>query len=156
MIKYAIACGQGHVFDVWFANADACDAQLAAGQVLCPICNDNNARKSLMTPSIGRTEKGVSEPAEIVAQQVTPQPAPVPSAAPPMPRRLMEKLWAIRSQIEQNAENVGREFATEARMIHEGEAEERAIWGECDAEEVEALLEDGVPIAPMPPARRDD
>jgi len=39
----------------------------------------------------------------------------------------------------------------EARKIHYGEAEERAIYGEASGAEVKALLEEGVPVAPLPP-----
>ena len=43
-------------------------------------------------------------------------------------------------------------FAAEARAIHEGRSEERGIYGEASPQEVKALVEDGVPVAPLPPA----
>jgi hypothetical protein len=45
---------------------------------------------------------------------------------------------------------VGRGFAAEARKIHEGQAPERNIWGEAKPEEAKALIEDGIPVAPLP------
>ena len=49
------------------------------------------------------------------------------------------------------AEHVGGAFPEEARKIHYGEADERAIYGEASLEEVEQLLDEGVPVAPIPP-----
>ena len=47
-------------------------------------------------------------------------------------------------------EDVGPRFATEARRIHEGEAPERAIRGQATREETEALLDEGIPVLPLP------
>lgn len=56
----------------------------------------------------------------------------------------------LRRRIETEAEHVGRDFAREARRIHAGEAPDRLIWGEARPAEARALLEDGVPVAPLP------
>ena len=53
-------------------------------------------------------------------------------------------------QIEENTVDVGRNFATEARRIHEGLAPDRAIRGEARLDEARKLLEDGIPVAPLP------
>ena len=42
-------------------------------------------------------------------------------------------------------------FAREARAIPEGKSEERPIYGEASGVEVKKLLEDGVPVAALPP-----
>ncbi|HSF62903.1 MAG TPA: DUF1178 family protein, partial [Paracoccaceae bacterium] len=62
----------------------------------------------------------------------------------------------LRREVEANSEYVGVEFATEARRIHAGTAPERAIYGEARPEEARKLIEDGVPVAPLPflPARK--
>ena len=60
-------------------------------------------------------------------------------------------LRAIRKTVLENAEPVGNAFPDEARKIHYGEVEERAIYGEASAEDVEALLDEGVDVAPLPP-----
>ena len=41
-------------------------------------------------------------------------------------------------------------FAAEARAMHEGLAPERAIHGEAKPEEARKLIEDGIPVAPLP------
>ena len=38
----------------------------------------------------------------------------------------------------------------EARRIHEGEAPARSIIGEARPSEARALIEDGIPVAPLP------
>jgi hypothetical protein len=47
-------------------------------------------------------------------------------------------------------------FATEARRIHAGDAPERAIHGEAKPDEARQLIEEGLPVAPLPflPARK--
>lgn len=57
---------------------------------------------------------------------------------------------ALRARIEARSENVGRDFATEARRIHDGDAPARPIIGEARPAEARALMEDGIPIAPLP------
>lgn len=50
-------------------------------------------------------------------------------------------------------EDVGGQFAEEARRIHYGEAEDRAIRGQTSAEELEALTDEGIEVLalPLPP-----
>ena len=61
-----------------------------------------------------------------------------------------QALAELRKKIVANSEDVGTEFAREARAIHEGEAPERPIIGEARANEARALIEDGIPVAPLP------
>ena len=64
---------------------------------------------------------------------------------------MMEAAGRIRRHVEANFDDVGDTFAREARAIHEGKAEERGIYGQATPKEVRALVEDGVPVAPLPP-----
>ena len=61
-----------------------------------------------------------------------------------------EMIAALRREIERNSDYVGDRFATEARAIHEGTAPERSIWGEARRDEAKKLVEDGIPVAPLP------
>ena len=65
---------------------------------------------------------------------------------------MMEAAGRVRKHVEENFDYVGDEFAKEARDIHEGRSEERGIYGEASPAEVRELVEDGVRIAPLPPA----
>lgn len=137
MIKYALKCAKAHEFESWFQNAAAYDALHAAGHVACPLCGDTGVEKLLMAPAVRPARKAV----------------PLPSAPPSLQdpqNQIEETLAAMRAQIEANSEYVGVNFATEARKMHAGEAPERSIYGEARIEEAKKLLEDGVPVAPLP------
>ncbi|RDI61858.1 DUF1178 family protein [Microvirga subterranea] len=140
MIKYALACEQAHEFESWFPSSDAYEAQRKRGFVTCPYCNSSKVDKQIMAPRIARTDK---EPAP------APQPQPV-AAFSEKERELRAMIRAVREHVMQNAENVGRGFAEEARKMHYGEAEERSIYGEADGTEVRSLLEEGIGILPLP------
>ena len=56
----------------------------------------------------------------------------------------------LRTAVENNSDYVGDKFATEARAIHDGDAPERSIYGEAKPEEAKQLIEDGVPVLPLP------
>ena len=76
---------------------------------------------------------------------------PEPTQALALPGPTIEKaIAALRRQIEQNSDYVGLDFAAEARAIHLGDAPERSIYGEARPEEARALIEDGIPVAPLP------
>jgi hypothetical protein len=136
MIKYALVCEHDHPFEGWFATSEDYEAQQAAGQVECPLCASRDVRKQIMAPSV------------IGAK------APVGAAESPAPRREMmrEAMGKVRQLVEDNFDYVGDAFAAEARAIHEGRSEDRGIYGEASPKEVRALVEDGVNVAPMPPA----
>ena len=58
-------------------------------------------------------------------------------------------LRAVREVLEKT-EDVGTEFAEEARRIHHGEAPQRAIRGQSDADEVAALKDEGIDVFTLP------
>lgn len=149
MIRYTLRCAEGHRFESWFASSDECDRLGAAGHLSCAICGSGSVTKDLMTPRVGsggerEPDTGTSGAAEAPAAGVL--------SAPASPAELA--LRALRRRIEAISEDVGRNFATEARRIHEGLAAERPIIGEARPDEARALIEDGVPIAPLPWSRR--
>ena len=53
-------------------------------------------------------------------------------------------------QIVSQTEDVGPRFAEEARKIHYGETEERQIRGQVSLQETRELLEEGIPVLPLP------
>lgn len=54
-------------------------------------------------------------------------------------------LQAMR-QVVARTEDVGTQFAEEARRIHYGEAEDRGIRGQATREETEALADEGIEV----------
>lgn len=83
-----------------------------------------------------------------------------PIAAEQMPPALLDAqqreiraiIGAMRTEIMANTVDVGKSFPDEARKMHDGDSPERPIRGEATAEEIHALIEDGVKIIPVPPA----
>jgi len=141
MIRYALKCGQSHSFESWFQSAAAFETLKAAGHVSCPTCGEMNIEKAIMAPQISKKSKAqTSDPA--------PQ-APAPALSSPQSGAEVA-LAKIKAHIQANSDDVGMNFATEARAIHEGEAPERAIYGQAKPEDAKALIEDGIPVAALP------
>jgi hypothetical protein len=139
MIRYALRCDNDHSFDSWFRSAAGYDALVAAGQVACPDCGSKAVVKALMAPSVAGEDRPRGEPAE------------VPAAALSTPANAREAALAeLRRRITEKSEYVGMNFVAEARAIHDGDAPERSIHGEARPEEARKLIEDGVPVAPLP------
>jgi hypothetical protein len=136
MIKYALACDQGHPFEGWFSESSDYDDQREQGQIECPFCGSRQIAKQIMAPAIVGTK------AQTGGIDATPQ----------MRAMMMEAMGKVRAHVEQNFDYMGDRFASEARAIHEGRSEERGIYGEATPSEVKSLVEDGVPVAPLPPA----
>lgn len=146
MIRYSLRCDAGHTFESWFRDSAAYESLHAAGAVTCADCGSAKVDKALMAPAIA---VGAAVPEQSAPTQ------PTLSAPPEHPMHRM--LAALRHEIESNADYVGPRFAEEARRIHDGEADTRAIWGEATSDEARALLEDGIPVAPLPwLVQRDD
>jgi len=130
MIRYALSCANDHSFDSWFQSADAFDKLKAAGMVTCAVCGSSEVKKSIMAPRVRTSE------------------ADAPLSAPASPAE--QALKELRETVEANSENVGGNFAKEARAMHDGTAPERSIYGEAKIEDAKALIEDGVPVVPLP------
>ena len=156
MIRYALACEQGHEFESWFPSASSYDAQATRGLVTCPICGSHEVEKRLMAPSIGR--KGASRVAAPAESGTSPDAKSTLPAAQAQPMAIMSErdaamramLRAVREHVTKNADYVGTGFADEARKMHYGEIEHRSIYGEANAVDTKALLEEGVEIHPLP------
>lgn len=136
MISYTLKCENDHRFDSWFQSASAFDRLLLAGMVACPTCESASVTKAIMAPRVRTARKAAT------SQETRTQLAPQNDEE----RAIAE----IKSKVEANSEYVGMEFAKQARAIHDGDAPERPIYGEAAPEEALKLLEDGVPVAPLP------
>ena len=142
MIRFNLKCDAGHGFHSWFQNADAFSALGSAGQLACPICGSPTVKKDLMAPAV--------RPARKTDTSAAAKPLSEPGS------ELEVAIAAMKKQIEENSEYVGMNFAAEARRIHTGDAPERAIHGEARPDEARQMIEDGLPVAPLPflPARK--
>lgn len=146
MIRYALRCDREHRFDSWFGSSTDFDRLKGAGLVACAVCGSASVEKELMAPSIGSAVGEVLPPVAPAAPATPATPGPLSQPLSPAEQALAE----LRKRIEAVSDNVGREFAAEARRIHAGEAPERPIIGEARPAETRALIEDGIPVAPLP------
>ena len=161
MIHYALVCDDDHDFEGWFRSSDDFEAQAARGLLACPVCGSTKVARGLMAPAV-RSERTrppalgeTAEPAPSAAPQTPPAEAvPVAMAkaamADPRAAAMVAMLRQLRQHVEATAENVGKRFPEEARKIHYGETEARGIYGEASRDEVEALVEEGVEVHPLP------
>ena len=138
MIRYALLCEHDHDFEGWFGASADYDDQSARGLIGCPACGSRGVKKQIMAPAVAGTKAQKAAPATEPAQ---------------MQAVMMEAMGQVRAHVEANFDYMGDAFASEARAIHEGRSEERGIYGEATPTEVKALVEDGVKVAPLPPAK---
>ena len=130
MICFTLKCAEDHRFESWFPSAEAFERLKAAGHVTCAVCGRTSVEKAMMAPGVatGTPDRPLSAPASPAEQA----------------------LAELRRRIEATSDYVGRDFAAEARAIHDGDAPQRSIHGEARADEARALVEDGIPVAPLP------
>lgn len=162
MIRYTLRCHSGHHFESWFANADSYDRLVALGQVECSTCASTKVEKALMVPNVRpgrRTDAmaaahAVAQARETAGDDAREAPAAAlphaDNATTPNAADLVNALNKLRQIVEEKSEYVGRDFVKEARRIHEGDAPERAIYGEAKLEDARALAEDGIEVLPLP------
>ena len=131
MILFDLRCSGGHVFEAWFGSTAGYEDQRTRGLILCPICNDSDVTKAVMAPNIaakGNTRTTLA-PAAIKAA--------IAAVASAQAEALKSSTW------------VGGAFADSARAMHAGDAPEKPIHGQATRAEAKALVEEGVPIAPL-------
>lgn len=145
MIRFALACEAGHTFESWFRDGTAFEDQRERGLLTCPVCQSASIDKAIMAPQVARKDRMAAPP----PATVEPGPAPVALITPEQ-AELRTRLRQLRELMTRNSDDVGDKFAEEARRMHFGEIEQRAIHGEADREQVVALLEDGIDVMPLP------
>ncbi|MBC6441109.1 MAG: DUF1178 family protein [Rhodospirillales bacterium] len=150
MIVFDVKCGNGHVFEGWFAGTATFEAQAKAGEIACPICSDTHIEKALMAPNVATTKasaKGMNPPSEAstpTSDQVT------LAQQKEKAGQMMAMVRAVKEHVEQNFDNVGAKFAEEAKKIHYGEADKRNIYGQATKEQAEELRDEGIEFGELP------
>lgn len=136
-----LGCQHGHVFEGWFASEDDFQSQKTRALVQCPMCGDSHIDKRLSAP---RLNLGAAAPAPASSSSA-------PAAPAAASRQAMQAAWLRMSrEVIARTEDVGERFADEARRMHHGEIEERAIRGKASVADAVALLEEGIGVLPLP------
>ncbi len=134
MIRYALACGAGHEFEGWFSASTDYDDQATRGLLSCPVCDTREVKKQIMAPALAGAGKRDDAGTPVAMREM-----------------MIDAMTRVRRHVEDNFDYVGDRFAAEARAIHAGTSEERGIYGEASPAEVKALVQEGVPVAALPP-----
>lgn len=142
MIVFDLRCALGHAFEGWFDSADAFDGQKARGLVSCPTCDSAEVSR---VPS---AKVSVSRGRETAT---TPTPAPTAQSGHEVVAGLPAEVVAKLREIVRATEDVGTRFPEEARRIHYKETPARSIRGKASREEADALAEEGIEFAQLPP-----
>lgn len=123
MIVFDLHCQDGgETFEAWFRTGADFDEQQAQGLVHCPFCQSANVAKAPMAPSVPR--KGGGHP--------------------------LARLADIQAEMLKDSRWVGDEFADTARAMHSGEIARETVHGQTTLEQARSLVDDGVPVAPLP------
>ena len=133
MIIFDLKCApQGHVFEAWFGSNEDYQGQRARGLVACPICGATEIDKAPMAPRVGASGNRGEE------------------MAPEAVKAALAGMAEAQKKLLEKSEHVGDRFPDEARAIHLGETEARAIHGRASPADAASLRDEGVPIAPLP------
>lgn len=127
MIVFDLQCRVGgEVFEAWFSSGADFDEQSRRGLVQCPTCGSSEVEKAPMAPRVSRAraEEGVKAAAAHLA--------------------------ALQSRMLENSNWVGDEFPEQARAMYLGEIEPRTVHGQASPDEAKSLIEEGVPVLPLP------
>ena len=155
MIKYSLkcredVCNKKEPFDGWFQNSSSFEKQIKSGYISCPYCGSLKIRKNLMSPSLKTIKKIKSkinskdfkydELYKKASKQVD----------------MMVVLRNLKKEIQKNAEFVGKNFAKEAKAIHERKAKQRAIYGQANAKDLEELKSKSIDVINVPWVQDDN
>lgn len=141
MIRFSLHCDNAHEFDAWFRSNEDFDEQKKSGLLSCPFCHSTSIEKQLMAPAVSTARKREQQVGlGLEAEQ----------------QKMLSALREVTKKVRKEAEYVGDRFAEEARRIHFKEVEERAIYGEASVKEVSSLVEDGIPVVPLPSLPEDE
>ena len=131
MIVFDLRCGSGHVFEGWFGSGADYDDQRERRMVACPICGSFELEKAPMAPNVGKGREGSGLSADAA-------------------KTMLAELATAQRKLLEGSEHVGDRFPQEARSIHLGETEARAIHGRATPDDARSLIEDGIEVSPLP------
>ncbi len=126
MIVFDLRCQtDGEVFEGWFASSSDYSDQIERRLVQCPFCGSADVEKAPMAPRVSSANGA--------------------DASKPL-----AELAELQTRILSNSEWVGEALPETARAMHHGEVERRPVHGEASAEEARSLMDEGIPVVPLP------
>lgn len=147
MIVFDLHCSGGHRFEGWFGSSADYTDQQSRGLITCPACGSGEVGKAPMAPAVpakGNARQEVLPPETPSQQQLANTPLP------PKVQRALTALAKAQAEALKDSTWVGDKFAAETRKMHYGERDAALIHGQATLAEAKALIEEGVPVAPLP------
>lgn len=150
-----LACESGHTFEGWFGSEQDYVDQRHRGLVQCPVCSSVTVEKRLSAPRLNLSGvRGEITPVSnessgpsAVSGSVVPH---ADAASIELQQQLQRALSRVVQEVMARTVDVGEQFAEEARRIHYGEAEARAIRGKASVEDARELIEEGIELIALP------
>lgn len=152
---FDLACEHDHLFEGWFASAQAYEDQISQGLVRCPVCNSSQITRRVSAPHLNVSHLKADADTRAGTDLPKGRAAVAAPSGDQLARLQAEVLRQIRRMVRQT-DDVGAQFAEEARRMHSGEIEERPIRGTASAQECLDLAEEGIKIMPIPDILDDD
>ena len=149
-----LQCAHLHSFEGWFASEDDFQSQNGCTLIACPACGNSQITKLLSAPRLNLTSsrgepQAVVEEAPKAAQVDTVAVNENQAMASINPEQLQAAWIQVIAQVMSTTEDVGYQFAEEARKIHYGESEERGIRGLATSKERQELIDEGIAVVPL-------
>ena len=149
-----LRCESGHAFEGWFASEDDYGSQRERGLLDCPVCGNAEVARLPSAPRLNLSGAREPAPARAQAPARAGEAAGTETAAPAVDMALhggaVQRFVEAVAELLNSTEDVGTRFAEEARRIHYGESEAKAIRGQATAEEREALADEGIEVFTLP------
>ena len=133
MIKYQLRCRCTHEFEGWFPDSKEYKRQRNKGMINCPMCDSTAVDKAIMAPAV-KTSKSTAQPNEDFMV--------MGESADDILRKLNRK-------IKKDFQDVGKNFAKEARKAHKGKRDQK-FYGTPTNKETDKLLEEGIDLFAVP------
>ena len=125
MPKYNLLCTRDHEFEGWFASEESYLDQKNKKLIACPICDNTGIRRAVMAPNVNLKSKKLQSKKSNTAFYNS-----------------RSTLQHLKTWVEKNCENVGDNFAKEARKASLGERDDH-IYGTASDKEIKDLHKEG-------------
>lgn len=150
---FDLQCEHGHVFEGWFRSDSNYGEQQAQGLLSCPVCSSTEITKQLSAPRLNISHLKQERPASATVD--SDERAVAAPSGKDLAQLQAQFIQQLRGAVRE-ADDVGKEFADEARRIRDGEAKERSIRGVASTQELRELHEEGIDVLPIPDILNDE
>ena len=132
MVKYQLKCRCTHEFEGWFPDSRQYIKQKNRAMINCPMCDSTAVDKALHTIEVKLPKK-----------------KEIPEDYFVMGESADDILKKLNKKIKKDFQDVGKNFAREARKAHKGKRDQK-FYGTPTNKETDKLLEEGIDLFAVP------